>query len=401
MCGSKNVKDFEKWQQRLNEFGYTNYCEILNSKDYGIPQNRKRCFMVSILGEYNYTFPRKMKLKHRLEDLLEDADKIDERYFLSEETMKSITEEALEDADKKSQIDKGGEINEVANLFEMGNKKYNRRTGSVVDPNGSSSTILARFQGDNNLLLVKNATEKGYLEAEKGDGVDVSGRMKYHRGTVQKGVSQTLTTMGGNDVGVVVPLKRGYSCEVKKETKESDNVEVVGNYSKSEFGQTPIVSKKGIAPTITENHGQVAAIYTETEKQLFTEDGNIKRYLGGEKIDEFKEGQMATTTFPNGYGHGPRTHDESVALNTVDRPSVKQNLRIRKLLPVECVWLMGFERKDYNAMREIGLGDGAIYHVAGDSIVTTCLVSIIGNMLVGSLDQHIKIVENYVEKLKL
>ena len=53
-------------------------------------------------------------------------------------------------------------------------------------------------------LRIKNATKKGYLEAELGDGVDISGRMEYHRGTVQKEKSQTLTTMGGEDVGVVI-----------------------------------------------------------------------------------------------------------------------------------------------------------------------------------------------------
>lgn len=53
-------------------------------------------------------------------------------------------------------------------------------------------------------LKIRNATKKGYLEATEGDGVDISGRMQYHRGTVQKETSQTITTMGGEDVGVVI-----------------------------------------------------------------------------------------------------------------------------------------------------------------------------------------------------
>ena len=53
-------------------------------------------------------------------------------------------------------------------------------------------------------LLIKNATKKGYLLAEVGDAVDISGRMEYHRGTVQKGITQTITTSGGENVGVVV-----------------------------------------------------------------------------------------------------------------------------------------------------------------------------------------------------
>ena len=53
-------------------------------------------------------------------------------------------------------------------------------------------------------LLIKNATKQGYLEANIGDGIDISTRMESHRGTVQKGSCQTLTTQGGENVGVVV-----------------------------------------------------------------------------------------------------------------------------------------------------------------------------------------------------
>ena len=144
----------------------------------------------------------------------------------------------------------------------------------------------------------------------------------------------------------------------------------------------------------------VESEYSELEKQLFTKGGHIKRYLGSEKIDEFKEGQMATTTFPNGYGHGPRTHNESIALNTIDRPSVKMDLRIRKLVPLETIKLMGFERKDEQVMREIGMTDSAIYHCAGDSIIVTCLMALFGQMLPISENELKAKIENYVETLK-
>ena len=108
---------------------------------------------------------------------------------------------------------------------------------------------------------------------------------------------------------------------------------------------------------------------------------------------------MATTTFPNGYGHGPRTHNESIALNTIDRPSVKMDLRIRKLVPLETMKLMGFERKDEQAMREIGMSDAAIYHCSGDSIVTTCLMALFGQMLPISENELQQKIESYVENI--
>ena len=108
---------------------------------------------------------------------------------------------------------------------------------------------------------------------------------------------------------------------------------------------------------------------------------------------------MATTTFPNGYGHGPRTHDESIALNTIDRPSVKMDLRIRKLVPLETLKLMGFEKQDEQAMRQVGMSDSAIYHMAGDSLITTVCAMLIGQMLPISEKELFEKVENYVESL--
>ena len=80
----------------------------------------------------------------------------------------------------------------------------------------------------------------------------------------------------------------------------------------------------------------VRSAYSDLEKQLFTEEGNVKRYINSDIVDEFKEGQMASTSYANGYGRGKRTHDESISLTTTERPTVKNNLRIRKLTSREC-----------------------------------------------------------------
>lgn len=81
-----NIEPFNDWLQTLQKLGYTSYDKDLNAKRYGIPQNRNRCFMVSILGETSYTFPDPIKLKHRLKDFL-DKGPVDEKYYLSEETV--------------------------------------------------------------------------------------------------------------------------------------------------------------------------------------------------------------------------------------------------------------------------------------------------------------------------
>lgn len=91
VIGTNNIKDFQDWELKLEKLGYSNFIEILNSKDYGIPQNRKRCFMVSILGNYNYKFPKPFELKLRLKDLLQDEEEIDESYYLSDAMVEYIS----------------------------------------------------------------------------------------------------------------------------------------------------------------------------------------------------------------------------------------------------------------------------------------------------------------------
>lgn len=89
LVGKKFKSDFEEWLKILENMGYTNYWEILNAKDYGVPQNRERVFCVSILGEHTpYKFPEKFPLKLRMRDLLENT--VDEKFYLSQEQINKI-----------------------------------------------------------------------------------------------------------------------------------------------------------------------------------------------------------------------------------------------------------------------------------------------------------------------
>jgi len=100
VCGSKNLKPWNDWLDALEHMGYTNYHKILNAKDYGIPQNRRRCFMLSILGEYSFSFPKKMPLRYLLKDFI--YKKVDEKYYLSDDLVKEfqryVDEEGGKDA---------------------------------------------------------------------------------------------------------------------------------------------------------------------------------------------------------------------------------------------------------------------------------------------------------------
>lgn len=85
---SKKFKpQFEEWLEYLEELGYTNYWQVLNAKNYGVPQNRERVFVVSVLGNHKpYKFADKIPLDKCIADILEDE--VDEKYYLSEEIQK-------------------------------------------------------------------------------------------------------------------------------------------------------------------------------------------------------------------------------------------------------------------------------------------------------------------------
>ena len=98
MVSGKFVGMYNLWQAELEKFGYTNFCQILNAKDYGIPQNRERIFLVSILGEQWYHFPYPQELKLRLKDMLEEE--VDEKYYLDDSKVAEFIG-GLEDEKKK------------------------------------------------------------------------------------------------------------------------------------------------------------------------------------------------------------------------------------------------------------------------------------------------------------
>ena len=90
MVSGKFVGLFNLWQLELEKLGYKNFAMVLNSKDYGVAQNRERIFLVSILSTYDdpepkFHFPKPFPLEKRLKDVLEDH--VDEKYYLSDKML--------------------------------------------------------------------------------------------------------------------------------------------------------------------------------------------------------------------------------------------------------------------------------------------------------------------------
>lgn len=90
LVSSKFFPLFQRWCDTVAEYGYENFYQTLNAKDYGIPQNRDRVFLVSIRRDspdeiVNYNFPNPVERTCKIEDVLEPRGTVAEKYFVNQD----------------------------------------------------------------------------------------------------------------------------------------------------------------------------------------------------------------------------------------------------------------------------------------------------------------------------
>lgn len=199
--GKGNKQDFYKWCNTLEDMGYKNYFQDLNSKDFEIPQNRNRCFMISLLGDYYYSFPKAQKLTVRLKDFLDK--KVDEKYYLSDKTVEIFIEHTRKQQKKgngfrfeptsggyaKSILTRPGERPCDNYVIEQGNA-IQENSGLCSDTNGE------RLQG-----IRKSSNDGGSREKSGGgsDGVLLGKTPNFQRGPL-KDMARAIMTDGMNGV---------------------------------------------------------------------------------------------------------------------------------------------------------------------------------------------------------
>ena len=170
-------KEFSIVLQSLEEAGYNNYWQVLNAKDYGIPQNRERVFIVSIrkdIDNGSFEFPKPFELELRLKDMLEDQ--VDEKYYLSEDIQKRF--KFTDDTFTKSIV---------------GTTKPDFRTIGQRDLVYQENGVMGA------LVATDYKQPKQILETKRLGGVFDTEKSKHQAGSVwdKDGLSPTLDTMQG------------------------------------------------------------------------------------------------------------------------------------------------------------------------------------------------------------
>lgn len=180
LLSKKHRHNFDAYLEAMEGLGYTNYYQVLNAKDYGVPQNRERVFTVSILGGGEFTFPEPMPLTKKLADVLEDE--VDEKYYLSDEQVASFKASTA-----KAQA-KGNGFKFEPIERERESSSHDRHEAGQSADGQLHSGVVGRVEGINGHDILKRVYGTG-------------------------GVSPTISTMGGGNREPKIVASRGRNPE--------------------------------------------------------------------------------------------------------------------------------------------------------------------------------------------
>lgn len=324
----KQFKDtFKMFTDELNEYGYNVYWKVLNAKDYGIPQNRERVYLIFIKKELDngkFTYPEPFDNGMRLKDILEEN--VDEKFYISEDKVQRFLTNLN---------------NEDALLYDACQVK---REGKSREYNDFCPTLTARDYKDPRLVNDNVVKQIGTISKCEGNWKNPQVGRIYST----DGCSPTLNTCGGG------------SHEPK--------IVQLGNVNPSGKGMNGnVFDENGLAPTLTTNKGEgnKIAIRQATKK------GYIECELGG----------VADLSYPESKTRRGRVQENGQICPTITATEtgvcrIESPIRIRKLTPKECFRLMGFSDENFEAAERM-VSNSQLYKQAGNFIVVDVLYYIL------------------------
>ena len=370
LISQKFLPYYEEWRRLLVSLGYESWSKVLNATDYGVPQNRERIFMVSILGGGSFYFPEPMPLDRCLGDVLEDE--VDERYFLSEK--------ALDGFHRRNTI-----YEEKGNGF-----RFKPLTSSNISPTLKASARYSR-------------TDDIYVKQPLCLNSKVNGKQPSLTDRVYSAAAATAVTTGFHPAVCIGSMqKNAYKGSVKGPSPAITAACGMGG------GQTPMVilqrgrgfnkgGVKEICPTISTSswqHNNMVLMSAENLRQMAEKsrgeeigitidaDGNLRPH----RMDKAKSGVSEYQT----------EKDTSVASMLISaRPNnvygESTDYRIRKLTPRECLRLMNMDDSDIDKLMAAGISNTQLYKMAGNSIVVNVLYHIFRKMFVNKENENIQL----------
>jgi len=358
----------------LNEAGYNCYYKVLNSKDFGIPQNRERVFIVSIrkdLDNLQFQFPKPFELKLRLKDILEPQ--VEEKYYLSNNAINFFMKNEQIQKSKGNgftfNVTNGEGVAKTLTTLEgrrmesnyIGDKEKIKTIqvaqlyGTEVEPNPQAGRVysseglsptLDTCQGGNRMPKIMETSKPIKL-----GNTSPNGKSQCNDVFSTEGIYPTIAAgVHGNcnpSIAIKTANKQGYIL-----AQEGDGVDISYTNSKTKRGRV----KEQISGTIT--CGAIAGVVVNEPRIVAMRGRNPER-----PSDRTPGIHLEQRLEPNKEGI-------SNTLTSVQKDNYVQepNLKIRRLTPKECWRLQGFEDKDLEKCVEGGISDTQLYKQAGNSI---------------------------------
>lgn len=357
VLSKKHKHNFDNYINAMESMGYRNYYQVLNAKDYGIPQNRERVFTISIRNdiEKEFVFPEKQELKLKLKDMLEPQ--VDEKYYLSDKLIKCFSSNGTGNYPRGERFRQNLE------------RKNQDIANSIITTEGNKPTC--NFIKS---LYIKNNTKLGYQRANDGDSVNLQQpNSTTRRARVGKQIANTIQT--SNTMGVVVENERNLKqqlCNTLIEQGIVSGGEII-NHSYTNSGQRNTLDKfiesdNGILPTLTTRPDTLGYVELKSKnKRLETLANNT----------DFKRGEVLNLDTYN------QTTNKNISQCLTEpnhnNQAIYDGLRIRKLTPKECWRLMGFNDEEFSKAEKVN-SNAQLYKQAGNSIVVNVLESIFKNL---------------------
>lgn len=363
LVGKKFKPAFDIWLKALEVIGYNNYWKVLNAKDYGVPQNRERVFVVSIrkdVDTHGYTFPEPFKLNRRLKDVLEKE--VDEKYYLKQDLVETFIKRlAKREVSNTIRCGGAGSIDQKHTWdLVVASTQKNAYKGST---DGSSPCLTAAMgMGGGQIPMIVNGGNKNFSQHTQDSVAEPSIVQNPHGynngGIIKDNVVPTMTSNGSYHLNNFVI-----------------NEPIIGR----SIGRNPDNPLSRVAGLPTE---QMLEINQSGCSNTLTTVG--KDNLVVEPINACADGTAPALT--------AHLHKETVNDCTkLDRHSpalgvkeVGSEIRIRKLTPKECWRLMDFTDEEYEAAEKAGVSKTQLYKQAGNSIVVSCLAHIFRELLKGT-----------------
>ena len=337
-----NINDFHDWQDFLFSIGYTSHVSVLNAKDYGVAQNRERCFMFSFLGEYNYKFPETISLTKTMRDYLEDE--VDEKYYIKTEKAQKLIETLIAD-NKIAQKSESG----LSVVGSLNPKKECQDRVRVFSSDGISPGLRATDYKDPT-KIVESVLQIGNIAEESTFSNPQIGRV-YD----SNGCAPTLNTCGGgsHEPKTIVAM-RGRNPD-----NPSDRTP--GNHVEQRLGP----NSQGICNALT----SVQKDNMVLEKAEYIWGGMQEHQTP--RTDCICP--SITAACGMGGGQTPILTEKNESL-----------YRIRKLTPRECGRLMDVSDEDITKMEKVN-SNSQLYKQFGNSIVVGVMVTMFRNL---NIDQR-------------